>query len=196
MLLGMASTRELRGTRRDVLSVLSDGRWWTIQEIADARGVKAAAIYGTARRMHDDGWIEADSDPEPPTRGTQYRISALGRELLEEALAEERPLGELSEGQWFLLVEEHGLDDERTLSFHRVMGDARFSGRLAWGAPLGWGWMLAFEPGVDKFQRDELAIELGRAGFNCREGQPEVLLSGASIRDKAGAHIAKRTGVR
>jgi DNA-binding PadR family transcriptional regulator len=192
----MASARELKGTRREVLLVLGDGRWWTTQEIAHARGVKVASIYGTVQRMHAEGWIEADTDPDPPTRGTQYRIADTGRRLLDVALAEEQPVGQVSDGQWLLLVEEHGFDDRRTLAFHQIMEDARLSGSLAWGAPLGWGWLLAFEPGVGKFQRDDLAIELGRAGFHCREAQPEVLYTGAGLREQAVAHTTKRTGVR
>jgi DNA-binding PadR family transcriptional regulator len=173
--------------------VFSDGGWRTTQEVARARGVKAAVVFGTLRRMHADRWIEADCDPDPPTRGTQYRLTKLGRELLDAALAEERRVGELSDGQWLLLVEEQGLDEDRTLEFHRAMKDPQLSGSLAWGAPFGWGWLLAFDSDARKFQRDELAIELGRAGFRCREARLDELLTGARLRERAVAHIEKRT---
>jgi DNA-binding PadR family transcriptional regulator len=180
--------RELKGTRRDLLQALSDGGW-----MARARGVHTGAIFGTLQRTHADGLVEADSDPDPPTRGTQYRISPVGRRLLEATLAEEQPVGQLESGQRILIVEP-GKRERRT-EYERVVGDVGLTGRIAWGAPLGWGRMLVFEPGVDEFQVAELAIAFERAGFRCRDAQLGALASGSVLREQADAHLM-RSGAR
>jgi DNA-binding MarR family transcriptional regulator len=173
--------------------VLTDDRWLTAKELARARGVQTGSIFGTLRRMHADRWVEADSDPDPPTRGTQYRITSLGRTLLEAALAEEQPPGQLELDQDVVIVEQGKRG--RRIDFERIVHDVKLSGRIAWAATLGWGWLLVFEAGVNELDVTRLVVALEGAGFRCRVAQPRSLLSGAALREQAEAYVGT-AGVR
>lgn len=189
----MSVVRDVKGTRRELLLVLSDGRQRTARELARERGVQTGSIFGTLRRMHADGWVRADSDPDPPTRGTQYWITPMGRALLEAALAEDEPVGQLERDQEVLIVEQKG---GRTMDFENVLSDVKVSGRIAWAATLGWGWLLVFEPGVAEFQVTRLTVALERVGFRCRHAQPRTLLSGSALREQAETLMTSTGGGR
>jgi DNA-binding MarR family transcriptional regulator len=172
----------LKNRRRDIAVALADGAWRTINEIAQSLGLKPANIFGLVRRMHADGLLEADSDP--PTRGTQYRLTMSGSAAARQALEREEPVGRLTEQQTVMVIEPGG--PEATLShFDRVVSDPSVSGAVGWSAFFGWGWMLVFTPRTDLFQIKRLALRLDRAGYRTRFGRPEALISGATMREQA-----------
>jgi len=185
---GVAVSRALRGSRKRVALVCSDGQQRTAQEIAHGLGRPTGAVFGLIGRMCDDGVLEPDSPA--PTRGTQYRLTEAGRRALEEALAEEAAIGQLAEGQWVLIVEPTKKRDGLS-RFMRVLEQPSLSGSVAWSVELGWGWMLSFAPEADAFQVQDLRYELESQGFPCRQAKLASMVSGARMREHA-ATLARR----
>jgi DNA-binding PadR family transcriptional regulator len=179
---------ELKGSRRELATVLADGRWSTAYETARAMGKPTGAIFGLLRRMHTDGLLEADS--ETLTRGTQYRLTHKGSVALEEALAEEPAIGQLTADQWLLVVAH--TDQTRLTDFQHVVARTTHSGGIGWGVGLGWGWLLAFDPGSEAFAVERAVAAFEEAGFRCRYAQAVVLLSGNEIRSRAATLTAER----
>jgi hypothetical protein len=160
---------------------LADRRWRTANETARAMGKPTGAIFGVLRRMHSDGLLEADSDE--PTRGTQYRLTALGERALAEVLSEQQPAGQLSSDQWLLMVErgsEAGLRE-----FYAVLATTSLSGVIAWATSVGWGWLVVCGTDAAEFTVARLTNAFRDAGFRCHEARAGTLLSGTQLRDNA-----------
>src|SRR5947207_2675782 len=183
----MPVAHELKGSRRDLATVLADGRWSTANETARAMGKPTGAIFGLLRRMHGDGLLEADS--ETLTRGTQYRLTHSGHVALEEALAEEPIVGQVAPEQWVMVLER--TDGTRLTDFQGVVVRTTLSGAIAWGVDVGWGWLLAFTPGSEPFAVERAAAAFEDAGFRCRFARAMVLLSGNQFRSRAATLTAE-----
>jgi DNA-binding PadR family transcriptional regulator len=177
---GMASIRDLRGSRLDVAVVLTD-RERTAHEIAKALGKPTGAIFGVVRRMHSDGILDADSDPDPPTRGTQYSLSESGAAALGDALAEEKSAGQISEGQRLIMVERRkGLKRP-----NEVVGGSDARGLIEWGLEFPDGWLLVLVEGADPYRIRKLQREFEDAGCRCHDATVDAVLSAALLRRRA-----------
>lgn len=181
----MAEVRELKGTRREVAIVLNGVGWITANEIAKALGRPTGAVFGVIRRMHDDGLLRADSDP--PTRGTQYRLSDEGVDALNATLAltEDAGIGALAEGMRLLFVT-HGTDLRGPTE---VLNSEAAAGLLAWGAELPDGWILALVEEADRHRVRTLRVRLQAVGCKCRELSVDTVGSGALLRRRAGLQL-------
>lgn len=168
----------LRGSRLDIAVVLSDKELGANQ-IAHELGKQTGSIFGVLKRMHAEGLIEAD--PEPPTRGTKYRLADDTRELLDEALSERSVPGLLAGDSRIVLVE--GSSD--LLALQEVLATVSVSRHVAWGTSLGWGHLLALDEDTDDFHAQRLAIALQRAGFSCRVASLGTIKDGADLREQA-----------
>ncbi len=176
----MAYVRDLKGSRRDLAVVLSDD-WRTAHEAAEAMGRPTGSIFGVLRRMHADALLKADTDPEPPTRGTQYRLSDVGQEALRQALAEEGQVGQLTEGRRVLFIELR----KNLASAAKVLGDRMNAGLIDWGAELPTGWLLTLVEGADPHRVRLLRTALEQAGCRCRDIHIDALVTGSLLRKRA-----------
>jgi hypothetical protein len=137
--------------------------------------------------MHSDGLLISDSDPDPPTRGTQYRLSDNATEMLADVLSEESGVGILEPGQRVLLV-------QRTKGLRRpakVLSESHAAGLIAWGAELPDGWLLVVSEDVDPFRVQNLLAALERVGCKCRQSPVDAILAGQPLRKRAEQLIAK-----
>jgi DNA-binding PadR family transcriptional regulator len=176
----MAHVRDLRGSRRDLALVFAEGQK-TAHEAAKAMGRPTGSIYGVVRRMHADGLLVADSDPDPPTRGTQYRLSPEASDVLRDSLGERAGVGQLLRGQRLLIVERKQ-DRVRAAS---VLATSASAGIIAWGAELSSGWLIVIDADVDPFRIQRLCMAFERAGCRCREGPVDAVLAGSLLRERA-----------
>jgi hypothetical protein len=182
----MAQTRDLRGSRRELAVVFGDS-WKTAHEAASALGRPTGSIFGVLRRMHADGLLVSDSEPDPPTRGTQYRLSENATEMLAEVLAEESGVGILEPGQRVLSI-------HRTKGLRRpamVLSESHAAGLITWGAELPDGWLLVMSEDVDPFRVQRLLTGLERAGCVCRQAPVDAVLAGQPLRDRAEQLVEK-----
>jgi hypothetical protein len=182
----MAQVRDFRGSRRDLAIVFGDG-WKTAHEAAEAMGRATGSIYGVLRRMHADGLLIADSDPDPPTRGTQYRLSDEAKEALSEALYEESGVGQLIQNQRLLIVERK----KSRLAATKVLTDSESAGLIVWGAELPNGWLLAMDLDVDSFRVQVLSAAFEREGCRCYEAPVDAVLPGSLLRKRAATVIGR-----
>jgi DNA-binding PadR family transcriptional regulator len=176
----MAQARDLKGSRRDIAVALSDD-WRTANEVAKMLGKQTGSIFGVLRRMHADGLLTADSDPDPPTRGTQYRLTALGLEALREALADAGYVGQLAEGGRLLFVERR----KGLLPASEVLASKVGAGLVEWAAELPSGWLLALVDGADAHRVHLLQGELEQAGCRWHDLHVDALVTGAMLRQRA-----------
>jgi hypothetical protein len=176
----MAQVRDLRGSRRDLAIVFGDG-WKTAHEAAEAVGRPTGSIFGVLRRMHAEGLLISDADPDPPTRGTQYRLSDDTSEALSEALLEESGVGQLIEGQRLLVVERK----KSRLAAIEVLTESVSAGLIVWGAELPSGWLLAMDLDADSFRVQTLAVAFERAGCRCYEAPVDAIVPGSLLRKRA-----------
>jgi len=182
----VAQTRKLRGSRRELAVIFSDG-WKTANEAARAIGRPTGSIFGVLRRMHAEGLLESDSETDPPTRGTQYRLSETATVLLAEALADESGVGVLEPGQRVLLV-------SYRKGFRRaaaVIASSDAAGLIAWGAELSDGWLLVLSEEVDTFRAQRLLASLEAAGCKCSHSPVDAVLAGAPLRERSERVLAR-----
>src|SRR4051794_2247460 len=154
----MTAARDLRGSRRDLAVVLSGG-WKTAHEAANELGRPTGSIFGVLRRMHADGLLKADTDPDPPTRGTQYTLTSDGADALRAAQSES-VVGRLIEGQRLLVIEYRETLDEPS----KILAGPIAAGLVDWGAEVASGWLLALAEQVEHHRVRSLIRELERAG--------------------------------
>lgn len=146
-------------------------------------GKPTGSIFGVLRRMHGEGLLRADTDPDPPTRGTQYRLTDVGMEALREALADEGYVGQLSEGRRLLIVERR----KGLLAASGVLGGKVGAGLIEWAAELPGGWLLVLVDGADPHRVHRLQGELEQAGCRCRDFQVDALVTGVMLRQRASS---------
>jgi DNA-binding PadR family transcriptional regulator len=176
----MPLARELRGSRRDLAVVLSDD-WRTAHEAAKMLGRPTGSIFGVLRRMHSDGLIRADSDPDPPTRGTQYRLTDAGLEVLRDSLAQEVQVGHMAGGRRLLHIERR----KSLQAASAVLADAATAGLVDWGAELSDGWLLALVEDADPHRVHMLHVAFERAGCRCRPSAVDAVIPGTLLRERA-----------
>ena len=69
----------------EILSLLSDGSWWTSPEVSDNLGLTLTNASELLRRYHKDGLATRQAVPGrgPPPRLFTYRITLKGSQRLE-----------------------------------------------------------------------------------------------------------------
>lgn len=134
--------------------------------------------------MHAEGILKADSDPAPPTRGTEYTLTPEGSaaldRVLELSLDERQEAGRLVEHQHLLIV-----SGPELVRFNEVVADPALSSAVAWATWIGASWLLAMAPESDRYARDKLAAALERRGYRCERAMVEDLVSGNRLREQA-----------
>lgn len=138
--------------------------------------------------MHSDGLLIADSDPDPPTRGTQYRLSDDAKEALSDSLNETGGVGILAKNQRILVIERK----KSRVAATKVLTESESAGLILWGAELPNGWLLVIDPDADVFRVQVLSAAFERTGCRCYEARVDDVLSGAMLRRRAGT-IAGRS---
>lgn len=181
----MATVEDFRGgSRRDVALVFSESSK-TLYEAAKALGRPTGSIANLVKRMHSEGLLTAD--PDPPVRGTLYRLDPTAHAALEAALTQGQPTGRLQEHQRFLLVE--GVSD--ALLLHRILARPALSAPVEWAAEIdGSGRrLLAMEPNASSLQVEKLLVALTQAGLRCEQRRVGELLGSEELRRKSVALV-------
>lgn len=176
---------DLSGRRLDLANVFRD--WKTPNEGARDLGTVTGSIFGLITRMHAERILEADCDPDPPTRGTQYRLTHEGRVALEEALREARggeELGSLVDDQRLLIVRGGRMTD-----IQEVLAEPVLSASIAWGSWLGASWLLAMAENASPHAWRKLTSVLEAAGYECERGRIDELQSGRQLREQSGSNL-------
>lgn len=170
-----------RGLRRDV-ALAVHGRKRTLYEIGKATGRRASDVQRATRQLHAEGVLEA-SDPEP-TRGTLFWLSRDFADELEQAVADDRPVGQLLANQRVLQVRADADAD-----LYTVMGRPDVGGLISWAAECGGDGelLVAMVEGTTKAQADRLAHALRRAGASCAHRRVGDLLTPRDLRGAAAS---------
>jgi len=176
----MPSLRSLKGSRRDLAIAIGESEK-TAREVARSLGRSTGSIFGVLRRMHEDGLLAADTDPDPPTRGTSYRLTPIGAELLAEALSNESGVGQLVQGQRLLTVRRG--DD--LLGPSEVLTQSKSVGMIAWAAEMPNGWLLVMSGEVDSFRAMSLRAAFEKTGCHCYEDRIDAVIGGTLQRERA-----------
>lgn len=176
----MPPLRNLKGSRRDLAIAIGESEK-TAREVARSLGRPTGSIFGVLRRMHEDGLLKADTDPDPPTRGTSYRLTKVGAELLAKALSHESGIGQLVQGQRLLAVRRG--DD--FLAPSKVLRQSESVGMIAWAAEMPNGWLLVMAGEVDSFRAMTLRVAFEKAGCRCYEDRIDAVIGGTLQRERA-----------
>ena len=143
--------------------------------------------------MHGEGILEADSDPDPPTRGTQYRLTPATRIALDEALsqigAQRQEPGQLEQDQRLLVARGGEL-----LNLEKALSDPSVSIEVAWVAWIGSSWLVALDPDAEPQTLRRLVSVLEGAGIECERGRVDELLDASRFRAQSRANV-ERAGV-
>jgi hypothetical protein len=177
-------TLDFKGRRLRLAQAFRD--WSTANEAAAEMGTATGSVFGLIKRMHAERILEADSDPDPPTRGTQYRLTPDALVAL-EAVDDEQGFGEigrLSEGQRILIARGGALTE-----IERVMADPGLSSTVAWASWLGEGWLIAMQPDSDGHAWRKLATVLERAGYGCERGKIDELQAASRLRRQSASNL-------
>jgi hypothetical protein len=185
----MTPVRDLKGSRRELAIVFSEGEK-TAHEAAKLLGRPTGSIFGVLQRMYGDGLLIADTDPDPPTRGTQYRLSEEGHDLLRETLPEESPgVGRLEADRRVLLVLRRGGLRKPA----KVLASSTSAGLIEWGAELpGSGWLLTTIEDPDGHRLDALVAAFEKADCDCHLVGVGSLHTGTALRNRAASLIGSR----
>lgn len=137
----------------------------TLYEIGQSLGRKPGSVAGVVHRMAGDGVLLAD--PDPPVRGSQYRLNEAYLEALEEGLAERSPPGQIAEGRRTILA-----IAPKRLALYEVLARPAVAGSIDWIAEFdGAGTtLIMLAEGADALDADRLAIALESAGVDYRLG--------------------------
>lgn len=153
-------------------------------------GTETGSIFGLIKRMHAEGILEADSGPDPPTRGTQYRLTHEARvalETLDRALgSEEEAIGRLMDGQRLLIARGEALAE-----VEEILRDPSLSSAISWASWLGASWLIAMDPDSDGHPWRRLATVLERAGFSCERGRVDELQPASRLRQQAASNLER-----
>lgn len=161
----------------------------TAHEAGKALGKPTGSIFGVLRRMHAEGLLIAD---EPPTRGTQYRLSDEARIALLEQAEDDGDIGVLAAGQRLLFVERPA----RRASALEVLAAESLTAPVAWVAETDGGWLLALTPDLeDAYPVDRLALAFERADVAVTEMYVAGLRNGRALRNRA-AWLLEEQGER
>jgi hypothetical protein len=186
----MAAARQLKGSRRELAAVFGED-WKTAHEVGVALGRPTGSIFGVLSRMHRDGLLISDCEPEPPTRGTQYHLSPHAIELLGAEPYDEEGVGQLKRGQRLLVVE-HRKGRRRA---SRILAEGSSAGVIAWGAETPSGWLLVMASDVDPFRVQELSSDFEAAGCRCVEAPVDAVVAGSLLRGRAQSRMERSSGI-
>jgi len=167
-------------------------RWATANEAARELGTETGSVFGLIRRMHSEKILEAKSDPDPPTRGTEYRLTHrafVALDGLDEARAGEARPGLLSADQCVLIVKGRQLS-----GLEAAVADPSLSSDVAWASWLGSGWLIAMEPESDGHSVRKLATVLEARGYECDLGKLDEILPASRLRRQFDSNL-QRAGV-
>jgi hypothetical protein len=181
----VAITFDFKGRRLPLANTFRD--WRTPNEAASDLGTETGSVFGLIKRMHGERILESDSDPDPPTRGTQYRLTPSARIALEEVdkgAAGEAEMGRLVEGQRLLIA--HG---DALVGIEEILADPRLSSAIAWASWLGGGWLIAMQPDSDGHAWRKLATVLERAGYSCQRGRMDELQTARQLRRQSASNL-------
>jgi hypothetical protein len=181
------STPDFKGRRLALANACRE--WSTANEAARNLGTETGSVFGLIRRMHGEGILEADSDPGPPTRGTQYRLTheaRLALEQLDGALAGEEEIGRLVEGQRLLIVRGEELAD-----IEKTVADPALSSAISWATWLGGGWLIAMQPDSDGHAWRRLATVLEGSGYKCERGRVDELQAARQLRRQSTSNLER-----
>lgn len=158
-------------------------------------GTETGSVFGLIKRMHGEDILEADSDPEPPTRGTQYRLRPEARIALDEALAQigakRQEPGRLERDQRLIIARGAAqLDLEKALSNSSISID------VAWIAWIGSSWLMALNPDAEPQMLRRLASILEGAGFACERGRIDELTDASRFRAQSRANVERAGAAR
>ncbi len=176
----MSEARQLKGSRRELVIAFGDD-WKTAHEIAVSLGRATGSIFGVLRRMHSDGLLISDCEPDKPTRGTQYHVTESATELLGAEPYDEDGVGHLKRGQRLLIVERRKGRRRAT----RVLTESSSAGVIAWGAETPSGWLLVIAGDVDPFRVQDLSTAFEAAGCRCQEAPVDAVAPGSLLRGRA-----------
>jgi hypothetical protein len=187
----MPSLPDFNGRRLHLANAFRD--WRTAQEAADELGTETGSVFGLIKRMHAEGILEADSDPAPPTRGTQYRLKHEARVVLDELLAqigdEHQEPGHLEADQRLLVARGNSL-----VGLETALADPALSTAVAWVAWMGSSWLFAMKADCEAHTLRRLATVLEQAGYECERGRVDELQAGHRFRAQSTANL-ERAGV-
>lgn len=171
----------LSDARVELLRAFSDGPL-PANEAAKRVGKQTPAIYSLLKRMYEDELVAAE--PDPPTRGSVYNLTDVGRRALASALAVRKQPGSLHAGQQLLLIDQPA----RLADALSVFAREAVSGAVDWAAEVGGGWLLALSPELDdSFALMQLRRALEQERISCRQLTLDRLLSGADLRLRAAS---------
>jgi DNA-binding MarR family transcriptional regulator len=184
-------TLDFKGRRFDLANAFRG--WSTPNEAASDLGTETGSVFGLIKRMHGEGILEADSDPAPPTRGTQYRLTQEARVALEEldrAPAGKDEIGRLADGQRLLIAR-----GEALLEIEQILADPSLSSAVAWASWLGGSWLIAMQPDSDGRAWRKLATVLEGAGYRCERGRVDEMQTARQLRRQfaSNVHLARAT---
>ena len=183
----MVAPLDFKGRRLGLANVFRD--WSTAKEAAAELGVETGSVFGLIKRMHAEGILAADSDPEEPTRGAQYRLTHEARialEKLDEALGGEEEPGHLLDDQRLLIARGETLTD-----IEEVLADPALTSAIAWASWLGSSWLIAMRPDSDGYAWRKLASALERAGYLCERGRIDELQTGRRLRRQFASSLER-----
>lgn len=189
--MSMATARDFRKTRLSIALAVSDGEQ-TLYEISRAVGRPSGSISRQVQSMVSERLLIAD--PDPPVRGTMYRLNPDVRDALEEAAEGSQQPGLLVPNQRLLLVRG---GPGRTKSA-QLLAKPGLSGAVAWSVRIdaSGGLLLAMSISVDNHQVDKLVVALEESGFECREGLVGEIESGRDLRARSKSLAEIAEGVR
>lgn len=173
----MATARDFHRSRREIGLAVSDTPR-TQYEIGKTLGRSSGSISRPLHSMLSDGLLLAD--PDPPVRGTLYRLNPEARDALEEAAAGALQPGVLVRDQRLLFVQ----GGEDRMQAMALLAKPSLSGAVAWAArtDASTGLLLAMNPDADDLQVDKLIVALKARGFELREGVTGQITSASELR--------------
>jgi hypothetical protein len=182
----VATTLDFKGRRLALANVFRD--WRTANEAAGELGTETGSVFGLIKRMHAERILEADSDPDLPTRGTQYRLSHEARIALEDvdAVLADEELGQLVDGQRLLIVRGQAITP-----FEEVMADRSLASAVSWASWLGAGWLVALQPDSEGHAWRKLATALEAAGYMCERGRIDEMLPARRLRRQSSSNLER-----
>jgi hypothetical protein len=183
---------DFKGRRLALANVFRDER--TANEAAAQLGVSTGSVYRLIIRMHSEGILEADSDPDPPVRGTQFRLSAdarLALEQLDHGLMPDDDAGRLSDDQRVLIVR-----GQQLVRVEKIFADPSLSTLIAWAAWLGASWLVALTPETDGHAWQRLGTAFESAGLTCERGRVDEVQTAALLRRRSAANLEQAEAAR
>lgn len=183
------SPAKFRGLRRDIAVALRGGPRRTLFETSKVLGRRPGDLQRTLRQMHSEGLLLSDakeSGDGQPKRGTLFWFNEEDfGEALEQALADERPPGQLLENQRVLTIAPKGDEADP----YSVLGRSDLNGAISW--VVEWGGdgevLVGMVHGTPKRVVDQLVAALRNAKLKCKQRRVGELMDGEAFRREVAA---------